>query len=322
MTDYEFSAGAFIYRKESGKILFLVLQKSKTGEYDLPKGHIEKGETSKQAAIREIKEETGLDVDLIPFFHKDTKYFFYNGKTRILKSVRFFLAETSSKKVEISPEHKGYEWVDYDQAIEKLKYRDLVRLMPQVADYIERVENMGLINEEYSTLPNKIKGWDLSRRLVPGEGRLDAEIVLVGQAPGANEDELLRPFIGRSGKLLDSVMQRARLNRADTYILSTVQFFPPKNRMPTPKEVELCRPFFERQLKLIKPKFIVLLGNLAASTVIGIGQVERNHGKIVSRDGIKYLITFHPAAALRFNENIALMDADFKKLKNEIKKEK
>ena len=86
-------------------------------------------------------------------------------------------------------------------------------------------------------------------------------------------------------------------------------------------EVELGKPLLLRQMDVIKPMYVVTLGNLATESVLGMGQVEKNHGKMIPKDGIKYLITFHPAAALRFNTNVALMDDDFKKLKNEMKKE-
>ncbi len=312
-TAFEYSAGAFIYRIEGKRMLFLVLRKQ-NGEYDLPKGHIEKGERSEDAARREISEETGLDVDFIPFFHRDTKYFFYDGKKRIAKGVRYFLAKTNAKNVKISYEHAGYEWLGYDDAVKKLGFKDLVELMPKVRDYINRYEVMQKINAEYGSLPGKIHGWDLSRRFVPGEGRLDADIMIVGQAPGANEDRLKRPFVGRSGRLLDSVLRRARIRREDAYILSVVQFFPPKNRMPSTKELRACRIFFDRQLELISPQYVVLLGNVASESVLGMGQVEKNHGNIISKGGIKYLITFHPAAALRFKDKIPQMDSDFEKL--------
>jgi DNA polymerase len=321
MTVHEYSAGAFVYRLYRGDALFLVLKK-KNGEYDLPKGHIEKGENSGAAARREILEETGLDARFDGFFSETTRYFFFRKGTRVYKQVRFYLCRTETAAVKISKEHTAYEWCDYDTAVEKLKFKDLVELMPRVKEYIRRKARIEEINSEYARLPQKTDGWNLSRRFVPGEGRLDAKLMLIGQAPGANEDEQLRPFIGRSGLLLDSILKRVGISRNGVYITSVVQFFPPKNRLPSRREVELCKPLLLRQMDVITPQYVVTLGNLAAESVLGMGRVEKNHGKIISRDGIKYLITFHPAAALRFNANIALMDDDFKKLKNEMKKEK
>ena len=319
-TRFEYSAGAFVYRIEGRRTFFLVLQKQ-NGEYDLPKGHIEKGEDSEDAARREIKEETGLDAQFAPFFHRDTRYFFYEGRARIAKWVRYFLSRTDKRKVTVSSEHAGYEWVEYDDAVKKLGFRDLAEIMPQVAEYIRRLEEISRINKEYAALPGRYGKWELSRRFVPGEGRLDACMMLIGQAPGANEDEQGRPFIGRSGRLLGAVMRHAGMDRKDAYITSVVQFFPPKNRLPTKKEVGLCMPFLKEQIGLIRPRYVVLLGNLASESVLGIGQVEKNHGRTVLRGGITYLITLHPAAALRFGNKVGIMERDFDMLSKKMKKD-
>ncbi len=314
MTVFEYSAGAFVYRRCNGNVLFLILKKS-NGEYDLPKGHIEKSEHAEEAAKREIKEETGLTVGFDGFFAESTSYFYYRGGQRIAKRVKFFLAWTSEKHAKVSYEHVSCEWCDYDKAVRRLKFKDLVKLMPTVREYIMRKGEVERLNSEYSRIPSKSRNWGLSRRFVPGEGRVDAQLMLIGQAPGAQEDERLRPFIGRSGMLLDSVLKKAHISRRSAYITSVVQFFPPKNRMPTPGEIVLCKPFLLRQIEIVKPKFVVLLGNMAATTMLGIGEVEKNHGKVITKGGVHYLITFHPAAALRFKENYPLMVADLKKFR-------
>ncbi len=319
MTISEYSAGAFIYRYERGRSLFLILKK-RNREYDLPKGHIEKGESETEAARREILEETGINAEFDGFFSESTKYFFYRNGGRIAKGVKFFLAEVSSSRVRISHEHLSYDWCSYETAVKRLKYKDIVQLMPRVIEYIRRKKAMQEVNSEYSRLPASTKEWSLSPRFVPGEGRLDARLMLIGQAPGANEDRLLRPFVGRSGRLLDSVLERSRIRRDDVYITSVVQFFPPRNRMPTPKEVGLCKSFLFRQIGLIKPKYAVLLGNLASESVLGVGEVKRNHGREILKDGIRYFITLHPSAALRFSANHALMLNDFKRLAGKIGK--
>lgn len=318
LTLFEYSAGAFIYRKEDGRALFLVLKKE-NGEYDLPKGHIEDGESAEQAATREILEETGIKPHFLPFFSATSKYFFQKNGEKVLKQLKLFIAEAESPHVKISSEHKGYEWTDYDDAVKKLGFRDLVQLMPSVYDYIKRFELMKELNNSYSTLPERSAPWDLSIRFVPGEGRLDADIMIVGQAPGAEEDKNLRPFVGRSGKLLDSMLLKAGIKRKDVYISNVVQFFPPKNRAPSRLETELCIGFLKNQIDIIKPHYILLLGNFAALNVIGIGQVEKNHGKIIRRDNTSYFITFHPAAALRLKSRIPIMQSDFLKLAEDIK---
>ena len=157
--------------------------KKQNGEYDLPKGHIEKGESSEVAAKREMLEETGIDAPFDRFFSETTKYFFFRKGTRIAKQVRFFLCQTKFADVKISKEHMAYEWCDYDTTVKKLRFRDLVGLLPKVKEYINRKTEIEKINSEYAKLPQKSDSWDLSRRFVPGEGRLDARLMLIGQAP-------------------------------------------------------------------------------------------------------------------------------------------
>ncbi len=311
--NFQYSAGAVIYRWESGKLVFLILKRDEG--YDLAKGHIEKGESAEEAAKREIKEETGLEPDFLPFFSMQIKYFFMEKGEKVFKTLKLFIAESESRYVRVSDEHIGYLWVNQETAAKKLRHQNYKNVLDAAADYLMRKREIEKINNEYAGLPKKTGKWELSRRLVPGEGRLDARIMLVGQAPGANEDQLLRPFIGRSGRLLDTLLKGAGIDRKKIYIVSVVQFFPPKNRMPTRQEVELCKPFLMRQINLIRPRCIITVGNLSSQILTGIGNVETNHGKVIRKAGISYLITFHPAAALRFPGNVALMRDDLKQIK-------
>jgi len=90
-------------------------------------------------------------------------------------------------------------------------------------------------------------------------------------------------FVGRSGKLLDEILKKSRIKRSEIYITSVVQFFPPANRVPTAKEIELCKPFLEKQINIIKPKFIILLGSVASKATLGVENIDENHGKIVKK---------------------------------------
>jgi uracil-DNA glycosylase len=333
--EFQYSAGAIIYCRENGKTRYLLLERTERptakggsgdkvflklekAKYDVAKGHIEKGESAEAAAAREVKEETGLSPYFIPFFSLTSKYFFFEKGKKIMKTVRFFIAESKSTHVRISHEHKGYLWAEPEEMVRLLGHKNMVQPLGQVFDYVRRWEEMKRLNGEYAMLPSKYGSeWtDLSKRHVPGEGRLDSKIMVVGQAPGANEDRLLRPFVGRSGELLNKILRRSGLRRERVYITSIVQFFPEKNRLPTQREIEICRPFLLRQIEIIKPRCIVLLGNVAASALLGFGSVEKNHGKIIEKDGMRYLITYHPAAALRFGKNIALMEKDLAQLKS------
>ncbi len=168
-----------------------------------------------------------------------------------------------------------------------------------MSGYSAKLADLRKLNSEYASLPDEHHGWKLSRNFVAGKGPADAKLMLIGQAPGANEDVQKSPFVGRSGKLLTEALSKGGIDRKKVYITSVVQFFPPKNRMPSRKEIELCRPFLLRQIEIIKPRFVILLGNVALSAVLVKGKVREEHGKIVKKGHTTYFITFHPAAALR-----------------------
>ncbi len=119
----ERSSGAVIFKKEEKQVLYLLLHYHfRTGYWDFPKGNIETGETEENAALREIKEETGIsDVKMLPDFKEKINYFYRKDGETIFKEVTFFLAETKTADVKISHEHTGYEWVDYQTAAKRLK---------------------------------------------------------------------------------------------------------------------------------------------------------------------------------------------------------
>lgn len=318
MTSFEYSAGAFVYRMEKGTVLFLLLKKP-NGAYDLPKGHIEKGETAEVAAKREIREESGLGVEFVPGFVATTKYFFRREEKMIVKQVKYFISEVADGGVTISHEHIGYEWQPHAQARKKLKFKNIVKILDRVAAYIDKYSSISDINRRYAAIPKR-SGWELSTRFVPGEGSLDGQVMIIGQAPGAEEDKLGRPFVGRSGKLLDSVLRKTGMKRHDMYITNVVQFFPPGNRMPSQAEVKECLPFLMEQVKVIEPAGVILLGNLAAASLLGVEGSEKNHGSVVNSDGKVYMVTIHPSAVVRFKSKYDIMLSDFKKFKAVIDK--
>ncbi len=319
---FEYSAGAFVYRKRASSIELLLLKRKGSDAYDLPKGHIEKGENAVQAAVREIKEETGLDATFLPYFQTSTHYIFTRKKVRISKSVKFFISRAQSNKVTISNEHKGYTWCGIDKAAALLKYKDLLGILTPVKDYIGRYEAIQKLNNEYTQLPRAVETWELSKNFVPGEGPLNPDIMLIGQAPGANEDIQRRPFVGRSGQLLDRLLKETKINRKNVYITSVVQFFPFKNREPSKDEVTLCKPFIERQISIIKPRYIVLLGRIAARAILEEDSVSENRGRIIEKNGIRHIITLHPSAVLRFPKNESILKNDLSMLAEELKKDK
>lgn len=150
---------------------------------------------------------------------------------------------------------------------------------------------------------------------MPGEGNANAEIVFVGEAPGKTEAATGRPFVGRSGKLLRSLIKEAGLKDEEVYITSPVKYLP-KYVTPTSADIEHGRKHLFAQLMVIDPKIVVLLGNIASQAILhekfSISQV---HGKIIRREGVAYLITYHPAAPL-YNPNLRKeIKKDFRKLK-------
>jgi DNA polymerase len=137
-----------------------------------------------------------------------------------------------------------------------------------------------------------------------GEGNPESSLVIIGEAPGQTEDELGRPFVGRAGELLNKILTAAEIRREDIYITNIVKCRPAGNRTPTYEEMMVCMPHIKEQIKIINPKYIVLLG--ASSTKAFIdpdARITRMRGTWVHKDGIAYMPTYHPAALLR-NPNL------------------
>lgn len=156
-----------------------------------------------------------------------------------------------------------------------------------------------------------------ARGVVFGEGDPCAGVMFVGEGPGQTEDETGRPFVGRAGQLLDTMLLSAGFARKAVYIANIVKCRPPDNRLPLPPEVEACLPNLLAQMRIIGPKIVVLLGALASQTLVNPGiRVTRDRGKWFHKGGIDYLVTFHPAAVLRDEANKKrLMWEDFQSLK-------
>jgi uracil-DNA glycosylase family 4 len=136
---------------------------------------------------------------------------------------------------------------------------------------------------------------------VPGEGNPRAEVLFVGEAPGASEDRAGRPFVGPSGELLDRILSNAMgLRRSEVYIANVAKCRPPDNRNPEPNEVAACLPYLQRQVDLIRPKVIVCLGRVAAQNLLGVtDSVSRLRGRDLDYRGTPVVVTWHPAYLLR-----------------------
>jgi len=137
-------------------------------------------------------------------------------------------------------------------------------------------------------------------KFVFGVGNPSADIVFVGEAPGADEDMQGEPFVGRAGQLLNKILEAVHFKREDVYICNILKCRPPNNRDPQPDEIDSCEPYLWRQLELINPKLIVCLGRIAAQTLLRSTESLTNmRGKIHLYRGIQLVVTFHPAALLR-----------------------
>src|SRR3989338_3912289 len=150
--------------------------------------------------------------------------------------------------------------------------------------------------------------------LVFGEGNINADIMFIGEAPGYYEDQLKRPFVGRSGKLLDKLIASVGWKREDVYITNIVKRRPPENRDPSPEEIETYKPYLTRQIEIINPKVIATLGRFSMNYFLPVAKITRDQGKVF-RLGKRLLVPlFHPAAALRSTETLTAFEQSFKKL--------
>lgn len=138
------------------------------------------------------------------------------------------------------------------------------------------------------------------KNVVFGVGNPAAEVLFVGEGPGANEDEQGEPFVGRAGKLLDDMLQMIGLSRERIYITNSVKCRPPQNRDPLNTEKEACSGYLRRQMELMQPKILVCLGRISAMELIKPDfRITQEHGQFFRQDGIEKMAMYHPAALLR-----------------------
>ena len=144
---------------------------------------------------------------------------------------------------------------------------------------------------------SKCRLWQGAKCAVPGEGPPDAEVMLVGQNPGAEEDKVGRPFVGRAGKFLNRMLTENGVDREAVFVTNIVKHLTPQNRKPLPDEIEACVPYLVAQVELVKPRIVVLMGKVA-------WQAPR-------ATGVKYVETVHPSAAMRFTKMRKRFEEDF-----------
>jgi uracil-DNA glycosylase family 4 len=150
---------------------------------------------------------------------------------------------------------------------------------------------------------------------VPGEGPPDAAVVVIGEGPGRNEDLQGRPFVGAAGTQLDGLLRDAGLGRGDVYITNVVKCRPPENRRPTRAEADACQPYLERQLRQLRPRVVVLLGDSALKRFLPDESLSSAHGRLFEHEGLAIFATYHPAAMI-YNRALEMVSReDFKELR-------
>jgi len=173
---------------------------------------------------------------------------------------------------------------------------------PAAATRLERIATLGW--DEFAADVEACTACGLCRtrnKAVPGVGDVRAQWMLIGEAPGAEEDARGEPFVGQAGKLLDNMLAALGMNRRDNvYIANVLKCRPPGNRTPVPVEVDACRPYLERQIALIQPKLILALGKSAASLLLGTdASIASLRGRVHRVRDIPLVVTYHPAYLLR-----------------------
>lgn len=154
---------------------------------------------------------------------------------------------------------------------------------------------------------------------VPGAGDPRARVMIVGEAPGKNEDQQGVPFVGTAGQLLNRLLGAIEIPRSEVYITNIIKCRPPGNRDPLPVEVAACSPFLDRQVALIRPAVILLLGRHAVQRLLpGSDGISRIHGTLVERGDRAYVPLYHPAAALYNGFLVETLEADFRRVRGYI----
>lgn len=149
---------------------------------------------------------------------------------------------------------------------------------------------------------------------VVGEGSLDAKVIFIGEAPGKNEDEQGRPFVGRAGKLLENCLKSIDLERGDVWIGNLIKHRPPKNRDPLPDEIKACQDYLTKQIEVINPDIIVTLGRFSFNYFFPNDKITSERGKLKRFGNYQIFPVYHPAAALRNKKFLSTLQDDFLQL--------
>ena len=214
---------------------------------------------------------------------------------------------------------------------EKLRKKDLMHKNDTIncnnSMHIDQINKISSL-EGLKSYMSDFKGCELyksSTNMVFSDGNPKSEIMLIGEAPGHDEDIQGKPFVGRSGKLLDKMLEAIELNREKVYIANIIPWRPPNNRRPTDEEIETCLPFIKKHIELINPKVLMLLGSTATFALLKNTEgITKIRGKWVDLTfntmSVPTLPTFHPAFLLRQPAQKKHVWEDLKSLKNKVSK--
>ncbi|MBN1162228.1 uracil-DNA glycosylase [Patescibacteria group bacterium] len=155
---------------------------------------------------------------------------------------------------------------------------------------------------------------------VPGEGSKFPKIVFVGEAPGKYEDESGRPFVGRAGKFLDTLLGKIGYKREEVWIGNVIKHRPPENRDPLPDEIAACKEYLTLQLQILSPTLIVTLGRFAMNYFYPEGKISRDRGRLIRAGGYNIFPIYHPAAGLRNPRMLEALEEDFMRIPAVLKK--
>ncbi|MCH7722060.1 MAG: uracil-DNA glycosylase [Bacteroidetes bacterium] len=180
-----------------------------------------------------------------------------------------------------------------------VKYSEEIDLFPEEKEDWEKTDTL----EQLDNLINKCTSCKLHEgrnKFVFGSGNPNADVMVVGEGPGAEEDKQGLPFVGRAGKLLTDILKAIKFERDDVYIANIVKCRPPDNRTPLPDEMDTCLPYLKKQIEIIKPKVILCLGLTAARGLLKKrDSLTSMRGKVFEFENAKVMVTYHPAALLR-----------------------
>lgn len=231
----------------------------------------------------------------------------------LIDKIIFKLEEFKKSNIKIySSEIKSYkEYINTEFKNDIPDFKDLIiedtdesLIKETVKEYInkDKWKSAESLDQLYDMICDckKCDLWKTRTNFVFGSGNKNADLVIIGEAPGADEDKQGLPFVGRAGKLLTQILEAINFKREEVYICNVLKSRPPENRNPTPEEIKQCEPYLEKQLELIKPKMLLCLGTFAAQTLLKSKEaLGKLRGKFHTYKNIPLLVTYHPAALLR-----------------------